>query len=150
MKRFTICVVLLGFIVVSLLIVRPALTDQQSEKKTAEQTSLEQMQKERIEALEKAVEIRKETYKVGASTFPELSKAQDDLIEAKLEATTQADERIAVLEKQLKVTQGVFDYIENCHKAGFGKNSEIDYLQAKAHRLSITIKIAREQTHKKM
>jgi hypothetical protein len=50
MKRFTVFAVLLGFIVVSL-IARPALTDQQSEKKTFEPTKVEQLQKERIDAL---------------------------------------------------------------------------------------------------
>lgn len=149
MKRFTILAVLIGFFVVSLLIARPGLTDQQTEKKAAEPMGLEQMQKDRIAALEELVAQYIATANVTSVTFSEFSKAQNDLIEAKLEATTQVDERIAVLEKQLEVAHDIYDRIDKSYKVGFGKNFATDYFQATAHRLSIKIKLAREQTHKK-
>ena len=151
MKRFTICAVLLGFVVVSLLIARPALTDQQSEKKTTEPTKLEKLQKERIEALVKLVRLLEEqSLPGGLKTFSDFSKAQDELIQCKLEATNKPDERIALIEEQLKIAQGVFKAVENAVKIGFGHFTESDYQQAKVHCLTIEIKLVKERTDKKM
>jgi hypothetical protein len=148
MKRFTIFAVLLGFIVVSLLIARPALTDQQSEK-TAESTKMEQFQKERIETLEKIVALVKGRMAVSA-TVTDLSKAQEELIEAKLEATDKSDERIALLEEQVKIAQDCFKFVDREYKIGFGQVTEFDSLRAKAHCLTIEIKLLKERNDKKM
>ena len=145
MKRFTICAVLLGFIVVSLLIARPALTDPQSEKKTAEPTKLEELQKERIEALEKIVPILKARLDVNVITITDFSKAQEEVIEAKLDATDKPNERIALLEEQLKIAQDCFKYVDGQYKAGFQQVTEADSLHATAHCLSIEIKLVKEQ-----
>lgn len=147
MKRFTVFAVLMGFVVISFLIARPALTDQQNEKKAAEPASLEQMHKDRIATLERLVEVLKEQYRAGGVGFNELSTAQDDLIEAKLETATQPAERIALLEKQVEAAKEAVEFAESRFKQGI--TSEADYLRAKAHLLNIQIKLAREQAQKK-
>jgi hypothetical protein len=169
MKRCTIFVILIGFCLIFFLIARPETSGQQGvpkppepalpgvmpkerqgEKKPAEPATLEEMQKDRIDALEKLVGSLNAQYKVGTVTFDDFSKAEDDLIEAKLDATSQPDERIALLEKQLKLNQDLFDFVEKCYKAGFGKNPVTDYLRCKAHLLNIKIKLAREKARKNM
>jgi hypothetical protein len=149
MKRFTICVVLFGFIVVSLLITRPALTDQQSEKKTVEPTKMEQLQKERIDALEKIAAIVKGQLGYIA-TVVDFSKAQEEVIKAKLDATDKPSERIALLEEQLKFAQDAFKYVDGQYKTGFAHVTEADSLHAKAHCLTIEIKLLKEHNDKKM
>lgn len=143
MKRFTIFAVLLGFIVVSLLIARPALTDQQSEKKTSEPTKLEELQKERIEVFEKMIPFFVQQYGSNDVRFTDFSKAQEGLIEAKLEATDKPDERIALLEEQLKIAKQAFHIAEV--KFTSGNKTAAESLQAKAHCLTIEIKLIKEQ-----
>ena len=58
MKRVSLIAVLLGFAVVSFSLARPGLSDQQGEKKSDARTKLERLHKERIEAIEKFVEMR--------------------------------------------------------------------------------------------
>jgi outer membrane protein TolC len=144
MKWLTFIAILVGFFAVSLLITRPALTDQQNEKKAVEPAKLEQLQKERIDALEMLVKILTEQYKVGTVSFTELSQAHEDLIEAKLDATDKPNERFALLEQQLMVAQEVFEFIERSVKVDF-KITEADYQRAKAHRLAIEIKLTKER-----
>ena len=102
------------------------------------------MQKERIDAFEKLVKILAEQYKLGIVPFADFSKAQEDLVEAKLEATDKPAERIALLGEQLKIAQDVLDFVEKSYKVGF-KVTEVDYLRAKAHCLGIEIKLAKER-----
>jgi hypothetical protein len=148
MKRVTIFAVLIGFFLVSLLLTRPGMTGQQGEKKAAEPASLEQLHKDRITTLEKLAATLRRQYEVGTGTFNEYTKAQDDLFEAKVDAATQPDERIALLEKQVVAAQGVFDFVDARHK--MGAITEADSLRAKANLLNVKIRLVREQARKKM
>jgi hypothetical protein len=148
MKRFAILVAMIG-VLMTCSIARQGLTDQQSEKKAVEPTSLEQLQKERIDTLMKLVEIAESEYKNGITVFFPFAKAQVDLVEAQLDTTTQAEERIALLERQLKIAQDVFDWVDTQVKIGFAHFGESNRLEAKAHLLTIKIKLAREQARKK-
>jgi hypothetical protein len=143
MKRFTFSVVLLGSLGISLLIARTALTDQPSEKAT----SLEELQKDRIETLEEAFAIVKNQFEKGADEWNDFAKAHDELIEAKLEATDKLAERITLLEEQLKAARGLFDYAEEGKKHGL--TTVLDTLRAKAHCQEIEIKLFKERNKAK-
>jgi hypothetical protein len=53
-------------------------------------------------------------------------------------------ERIALLEEQLKCARGVQDFVEKMYKSGFNA-TEVDFLRAKAHCLTIEIKLAKQR-----
>jgi hypothetical protein len=168
MKRFTILAVALGFVLVSLTVVRPALSSpqdeirppelptveqlqkeiegSQDEKKSSEPPTLEQLQKERIAALELVVEKTRRMYETspGQVSLLELFESQRDLVEAKLDATDSVDERIALLKQQVQVAQGIFDYLSKMHAVGF-RTTDREFYQAKAHLLKIKIILAKEQ-----
>jgi outer membrane protein TolC len=74
----------------------------------------------------------------------EVSKAQEKLFKAKLEATDKPNERIALLEEQLKIAKNVLDFTEKSYKAGF-QITEVEFLRAKAHYLTIEIKLLKER-----
>lgn len=151
MKRFTIPAVVLGVLVLSLFIARPALTGPQDEKKPAELPKLEQLQKERIDTLQKIADLAQQQYKAGNGPFADLAKcnkAQEKLIKAKLEATEDSGERIALLEEQVKLAQSTFDFYLKRQAIGL-TTSEIEPLQAKAHLLRIEIKLAKERAKAK-
>jgi hypothetical protein len=89
-----------------------------------------------------------EAYKTGLYDVG-FAKTHEELIEAKLEATDKPDERIALLEEQLKIAQDIFKFVENAAKVGFGHFVQADALRAKAHCLTIEIKLVKEQNGKK-
>jgi outer membrane protein TolC len=148
MKRYTIPAVVLGFIVISMLAARPALTGQPDENKSDEQRSLAQLRKERIEIYEKIVPIILEQYRSGIAAFSDYANAQEDLINAKLEATEKPSERITLLEDELKLAKKSADMIEQAHQAG-AQVTEADALRAKAHCLTIEIRLAKERGNEK-
>jgi hypothetical protein len=147
MKRFSLIAVLFGFAVVSFSLARPGLSDQQGEKKSDARTKLEQLQQERIESLEKLVDLVKQQFEAGAGAYKNLENiivVQEELIEAKLDATDKPDERIAFLKEQLKFSQEIFAYIKKMHDVGFNA-TDAEYFRAQAHCLSIEIKIVKEE-----
>jgi hypothetical protein len=151
MKRFTIPAIVLGIFVLTMLIARPALTGPQDEKKTVEQPTIEQLQKERIEALEKLIEKVKRQYETGAGPYKDIAeyvKVQEELIEAKLDATEDIHERIALREQQVKIVQEVFDYVKGQRDTGFNA-TDIELYRAKAYLLSVQIKLAKERSKAK-
>jgi hypothetical protein len=144
MKRCTILAVLLGFFAVALPIARPARGEQPKEQQAGEAAVLAQMQKERIETLEKLVGMVMKKYQIGLAQFSDVAKVQEELIEAKLESTTAPDERIALLTEQMKAAQEVFDIVEKQYKVGF-RVSDVDLHQTKAHLQTIEIKLFKEK-----
>ena len=118
-----------------------------TEKKSDDSSKLEQLRKERLEALGKVVELVTIQFEHGAGLGKELTAvfiAREELIKAKLESAEKPEERIALLKEQLKGTQEVFDFVEKQHEAGF-RVTDLEYNQAKAHCLGIRIKIAKEE-----
>ena len=108
---------------------------------------MEQLRKERIEAIEKVVEKLTLQYEKGAGLGKDLTAvfiAREELIKAKLESADKPEERIALLKEQLKGAQEVFDFVEKQHEVGF-RVSDLEYNQTKAHCLGIRIKIAKEE-----
>jgi hypothetical protein len=147
MKSVSKVAVALGLIVAAVAIARTGLSEEQSEKKAEAKAKLERLRKERIETLEKFVELAKIQYKNGAGPYKDLvsfNSAQEELVEVKLEATDKTEERIALLKEQLKIAQQTFDYFEGQRKAGFLALAT-DPLRAKAHCLKIEIELAKEE-----
>ena len=76
--------------------------------------------------------------------MPTFNATQEELIEAKLDATDRTEERIALLKEQLKIAQEVLDFVNKAHDAGF-RIADIDLYQAQAHTLKIEIQLAKEE-----
>ncbi len=148
MYRFTIPIVVLGLFAICLLPARPALTDQQGEEKADKQSKLAQLEQERIETYEKIVPMVYKQYRSGLASFTDYAKAQEDYLKAKLEATDNQSDRIALLEQQLKVARSDADLIDQVHRAG-GPITDIDVLRAKAHCLNIEIRLVKERNSEK-
>jgi hypothetical protein len=143
MKRFTIAAVAFGCFAVALILAGPSAAHQQDETKSDEPRKLEQVRKERIESLELLVKVLEMQSKAGTAKFTEYMDSQEDLIQAKLEATGEPEERIALLKEQLKVADDAFTYAEKVVKVG-REGSEVLFLRAKAHRLNAEINLLKE------
>ena len=101
------------------------------------------LQQERIAALAEAAEYILQQYKEGRIVFGTVVLAQADLVQARLDATDNPEERLALLEKQLQLAETALE----CAKQRFdvGGTTKADVLQAKAHALDIKIKLLRER-----
>jgi hypothetical protein len=132
------CILLVaGFCVVVGVAQQPGTTEDTAAQITA-------LQKERIEALKKVVSICIAQNQAAGVSFETVAAAQEQLIDAQLDATDKTEERVALLTEQLKVAEGVFNYWEGRHKVGF-KVVQTDVLRAKAHALDVKIKLLRER-----
>jgi outer membrane protein TolC len=147
MKHFSIFLVLLCVVALTLSIVRLGMTDQATEKKETDSAKLEELYKARIDSLEKLVDILKLHYEAGAATIEEYFQVQEELIEAKLEATDKTAERIALLEEQLKAAQMFFKAVDGRFRAG--TVTARDELHAKAHCLKTEIQLYKERAKAK-
>jgi hypothetical protein len=147
MKRNLAVAAAVGLFLAALLLARSGWSEPQGEKKAEAKAKLDQLRKERIETLEKVVEHAKIQYELGAGANRDLATfnaAQEELVEAKLDATDKPEERITLLKEQLKIAQEVSDYNIKSHDAGF-RISDLEVGQAKAHALKIEIQLAKEE-----
>lgn len=124
--------------------------------KTAEQerppeedytAEIKELQQQRIATLADAAEYTLEMYKEGRHEFDRVVLAQADLVNARLDATEKPDERIALLEQQLKLAEAALDFADGRFRNGL--TTRVDVLQAKANVLDIKIKLLRERARSK-
>jgi outer membrane protein TolC len=94
------------------------------------------------------VEILFEQYQHGSAEFRTLALAQTDLLAAEFDATDDANERIVLLERELKVATDALDTAER--KVQAGRANAVESLQAKALVLDIKIKLLRERSKAKL
>jgi hypothetical protein len=146
MKRISFFVVVAGFVLISALVARTAMTDGPNADAAAAKAKITELRKQRIAALERVVECGKTQYKSGAgncATLPNLGKVEEDLIKAKLDATDNPQERIELLKERLAIATRTFEFIEGQIKTGF-QASDFDLERARAHRLKVEIKLQKE------
>ena len=114
----------------------------------AETNEIEKLQKEKIVALQKAVQIYVLQYEQGAVIFSSYYDAQNELINAQFELISNSQERIILLTTQLDLANNVYQHIEGRYTAGF-RFSEVDLIKAKVLCLDIKIKLLRELNKQK-
>jgi hypothetical protein len=118
---------------------------QQSGVADDEAAQITALQKERVEILQQVVKIYLHQLKTGAEPLESVAAAQNELIDAQLDATDKPEERVALLTEQLKIAENVSDYYDSRFKSGF-KISAADVLRAKSHYLTVKIKLLRESS----
>ena len=143
MKRCAIALVLSGLLAVPFLATQARAAESPSESVKDEAAEIKALQKDRIVALTGVVEILLVQYQHGNTEFRALALAQTDLLAAEFDATDDANERIALLERELKVAKDALDTAER--KAQAGRANAVESLQAKALVLDIKIKLLRER-----
>ena len=143
MKRFTITVVLSGLLAVPFLVTQAKDAEPPSEPVKEVAAEIKALQKERIAALSSVVEVLLEQYRHGGAEFRALALAQTDLLAAKFDATDDANERIVLLQRELKVATDALDTAER--KVQAGRANAVESLQAKALVLDIKIKLLRKR-----
>jgi hypothetical protein len=146
MKRISFFVVVAGFVLISALVARTAMTDGPSADAAAAKAKLAELHKQRIAAMERVVECAKLQYETGAgpnATLPNLGKAEEALIKAKLDATDNRQERIELLKQRLAIATRSFDYLEKSRTIGF-QTTDLEVAVAKAHRLKVEIRLQEE------
>jgi CHAD domain-containing protein len=144
MKRFTFAFVPAILLAMSVILIGTTAAGQSriAEDQTAE---LKSLQKERIATLTQMVELLSHQIQSGAvANFSQLFMAQMELCDAKLDATDNLDERIALLEDQLKTAGSVQKQAETAFAAG--GTTQADVLSAKSHYLRIKIRLVRERS----
>jgi hypothetical protein len=135
MKRFTITVLLSGLLAVPFLVPQTKAAELPSEPVRDVVAEIKALQKERIAALTGVVEILLVQYQHGGAEFRALALAQTDLLAAEFDATDDANERIVLLERELKVATDALDTAER--KVQAGRANAVESLQAKALVLDI-------------
>ena len=114
----------------------------QAEVDVDQKARLEDLLKQRQATLTKAVELRRQQYLQGDCSFEVVLAAQTLLHEAELDAAKTQEERVAALEKQLKVAKTAVDIAEQMFDDG--RVSSVDVLLARAASMSVEISLLRE------
>ena len=107
------------------------------------QTQLDELLKQRRDTLARAVDLQIAYYRDGNCDFEEVITAQRNLHEAELDAAKTREQRVAILEKQLKSAQQSVAVAKTKFENGAG--GETDMLQAKADLLHVKIRLVRQR-----
>jgi hypothetical protein len=146
MKRVSFFVVAAGFVVISALIARTALTDGPAADAAAAKAKIADLRKQRIASLERAAEAARKQHETGAgpcASLPSLGDAEEDVIKAKLDATDNPQERIELLKQRLAIATRTFEFVEKQWTSRF-LVSDLELERAKAHRLKVEIRLEEE------
>jgi hypothetical protein len=106
---------------------------------------LKTLQKEQIAVLTKKVDVLTIHNRAGTADFEQLLLAQMELCDAKLDAANTSDERIAVLEEQLKLAESAQKLTEQRLAVAAAATTEANVLSAKSLYLKIKIRLVRER-----
>ena len=139
--------VLASALAVSALSGSPLLAGQPKEPVKDDVATLKELQKERIDTLDRLVKFLSAQYKAGTVGVPELLTAESELVDAKLDFSDKPEERIALLEAQVETAKKTFELVKQRWKTGLCTESDVE--RAKAHSLDVQIKLARERIKQK-
>ncbi len=106
-----------------------------------EAAELKRLQTELIATLSQKVDVLTLQNKTGAADFFQLCTAQFELYDAKLDATDKPDERIALLNEQVKTAASALEAAEMRFITANGDNPNV--LSAKALCLRIKVRLVR-------
>ena len=112
-----------------------------------EASDVKSLQKELIATLSKKVDLLTRQHQAGTVDFDQVCTAQMELYDAKLDATDKPDERIALLEEQLKTAASAQKLIET--RSTSAATNEANVLSAKSLYLKIKIRLVRERAKQK-
>ena len=104
---------------------------------------IKELLKERSKVLNKVVDLLEKQYQAGTVSINEVLQAKRAALEAKLDLSGTAAERIAVLKDAVKIAQQMVELTEARVKAGQG--SEVDLLRAHALLLQCQVRLLREE-----
>ena len=97
------------------------------------------LQQERVDVLQRAVELALEQYRAGALDFHSVYATQSDLLDAQLDIAKTREERIRVLRSQLKVAKESMAISEM--RFDGGRTSKLEVYQAESAALRIEIQL---------
>lgn len=109
----------------------------------ADQEDVDVLRAERIELLRHILEINEERYRLGDAEIDEVSKAQQELLSAELEAADSVEERLQLLTAQVELAKRIEDIASAKFEQGLG--TQIGVLQAKSARLKFAIELQKER-----
>lgn len=130
------------FLAVSFTAVLPYVFGQR-QADAGKQPPLAELLKQRRDTLAKAVEILTFHIQQGNLGFEELLTAQQQLMEAELEASTTRNERMAILERARTTAEAALTIAEK--KFETGSSTQLDALFARAALLAVEIRLLRER-----
>jgi len=137
----------LGLLAGSLLVAQPVTAQQNSKPTTGNAAELRKLQANRVVVLKELVDLSFVGYREGEFALGQVLEAQHDLIDAQLEMAETPDQRIALLETQLKIAKRSFEVAEQLRRAR--EVSVCDPLRAKAALLAVEIKLLQERARAK-
>jgi hypothetical protein len=116
-------------------------------KDIAEDTTaeLKKLQKEQIATLTERVEVLTKQNRAGFADPEQLFSAQAELCDAKMDSADTPDERIAVLNEQLKLAESAQKVTEARFAVAAAATTEANVLSAKSRCLKIKIRLVRER-----
>lgn len=142
MQRLRMAVLFGGVLVLPLVMVRLA-SGQEGDLLKNDSAELKALEKERIATLTRLVDLVVARYRRGGVDFHEVAQARHELLNAKLDSAGSSEERIALLEEQLKWAKETLNVAEVRFDAG--RVTEPDVCRAKAFCLDVKIKLMRER-----
>jgi hypothetical protein len=143
MKRRFIPAIFVCLAAFSGIFVFQSAAQQQGESTDGTAAQIKELQKERVETLERLVAMYLAHYDNGKIAFESLAAAQNELVYARLELTDKPEERIALWKKQLESAESMRKLAEM--KFQNGATTQSDVCRAKALCLDFKIKLLREQ-----
>ncbi len=137
----------LGLLVGSVLVALPVIAQQDSDPTTDLAAELTKLQEQRVATLKKLLELSSAGYRQGEFALDQVLEAQHDLTEAQLEMAETPDQRIALLETQLKIAKRTLEAAEQLCRAR--EVSVCDTFRARAAMLGVEIKLLQERARAK-
>ncbi len=119
--------------------VRPAIPDLAAE--------LKKLQINRVVVLRELTNLSFAGYRHGEYSLDQVLEAQHDLTEAELEMAETPDQRIALLESQMKIAKRTLEAAEQLRRAR--EASQCDTLRARAALMGVEIKLLQERARAK-
>ncbi|MGO8749555.1 MAG: TolC family protein [Thermoguttaceae bacterium] len=106
-------------------------------------SQIKALQKDRIEALTRLVDVCWSQYRAGSNTFSTVVGAHDQLLSAQLDFTEKPEERVALLTNQAKTATEYLELTQGRFKTGI--TTQADIYRAQSHLLDIKINLLRER-----
>ena len=145
MSRLTPIWLRFGLLTGLLCVALPVMAQQGSETDFA--AELTKLRMNRVATLQRLLDLSFVGYRQGQFPIDQVLDAQHDLMEAQLEIAETPDQRIAMLERQLKITKQTLEAAEKLRAAQ--EVSQCDTLRAKAALMGVEIKLLQERAEAK-
>jgi hypothetical protein len=147
MKRFTSGSVSGVLVAIPLIWACPSAAGQSRNKAEDEAAEVKSLQKELIATLSQKVDVLTRQNQSRTADYDQVCMAQMELYDAKLDATDKPDERVALLEEQLRMAESAQKLTET--RFATGQVTEANVLSAKSLYLKIKIRLVRERGKQK-